>query len=277
MTISQDAKRHGLTPLKKYSQNFIFDSTLCDKIVKSANIVQTDHVLEIGSGPAGLTKSIIKAKPLSFTVVEIDQRCISLLLVLQKTYQALEIIENDALAIDIESIIKNHKQRLCIISNLPYSIATVLLIKYLKSIQYISKMVLMFQSEVADRIRAKVSTAAYSRISVISQVLCFVEKVLDVNACAFYPKPKVNSTVIKFVPKNINLNLSVINKLEDVTKNAFSQRRKMVKSSMKNLLSQYSEDIFHELKIDSHKRAQDITVEEYLLLAQYLSIKERCL
>lgn len=267
MTISSDARRHGIIPLKKYSQNFIFDESLCDKIVRSSGIKPGDIVLEIGPGTAGLTKSILKTSPKLLTVVEIDARCIKLLEEIKNLKPNLNIIQKDALKLELTSI---SNEKVSIVSNLPYHIGTELIIRWLKQSSLISSMTLMLQKEVVDRIKAKPNTKEYSRLSIICQLICNVEKVFDVSRKAFYPEPKVDSSVVKLIPRTTSVEPDVIQAVEKVTRLAFMQRRKMIKSSLKDILQ--NEEIFKNLSIDLSKRPESLSLEEYLILARTLHI-----
>ena len=266
MTISSDAKKHGIIPLKKYSQNFIFDSTLCDKIVRASGVKQNDVVLEIGPGSAGLTRSILNCSPKLLTIVEIDNRCINLLNEIKHDYKNLNIIQKDALEFDISEI-SSVDEKVVIVSNLPYNIGTELIVRWIKQSYLISSMTLMLQKEVVDRIRAKCSTKAYSRLSVICQLAFDVEKGFDISRKAFYPMPKVESSIIKLIPKQLCISVDLIKKIEEVTKYAFMQRRKMLKSSLKNLIIASDAD---RLGIDLTKRAEDLSPEQYMILANWL-------
>jgi 16S rRNA (adenine1518-N6/adenine1519-N6)-dimethyltransferase len=262
-TIAQHASKYGIIPLKKYSQNFVFDSTLCDKIVRASGIKRNDLVLEVGPGTAGLTKSILKYSPENLTVIEMDKRCIPLLEDIKFDFPFLNIIIADALEYDISQLGSN---KVNIISNLPYQIGTELVIRWLKKANLISSITVMLQKEVVDRIRAQVSTKAYGRLSVICQLVCDIEKCFDVSPEAFYPPPKVHSTIVKLTPKTAQMDLEVFNKVELITKLAFGQRRKMLKSSLKNIASNI-EIIFEELNIISTHRAENLSPKDYLNIA----------
>lgn len=266
MTISSDARKHGIIPLKKYSQNFIFDSTLCDKIVRASGVKQNEVVLEVGPGSAGLTRSILKCSPKLLTIVEIDSRCINLLNEIKHGCTNLNIIQKDALELDL-STISSVDEKITIISNLPYNIGTELIVRWLKQSYLISSMTLMLQKEVVDRIRAKSGIKSYSRLSVICQLVCDVEKVFDVSRKAFYPMPKVESSIIKLTPKQPYISLDLIQKLEEVTRLAFMQRRKMLKSSLKNVIMASDAE---KLGIDLTKRAENLSPEQYMILANWL-------
>jgi len=266
-TIAQHANKFGIVPLKKYSQNFIYDSSLCDKIVRASGITPGDIVFEVGPGTAGLTKSILAVSPQNLTVVETDKRCIPLLDDIKQNFPMLNIIEGDALEFDVTALGSNE---LNIISNLPYQIGTELVIRWIAKREIIKSMTLMLQKEVVDRMIAKVGTKAYGRLSVICQLTCDVEKCFSVSPEAFYPPPKVHSAIVKLVPKLEMISPATLKMVEEITRFAFGQRRKMLKSSLKNI-STNLEDIFEKLKLASSDRAENLSPQDYLNLALHLT------
>jgi len=304
-TIAKLANNHGIAPLKKYGQNFIFDESLCDKIVKASKIQAGSMVLEIGPGPAGLSRSILKSNPKKLTVIEADRRFLPLLEEVKQVYPQIDIIHGDALKIGlptcdtisflkvdqtnsfsgksrnahieigehsqtsknrldhlkIENGIKTH-----VISNLPYNIGTVLLINWINQLDLIASMTLMLQKEVVDRITAKVGTKAYGRLSVICQLTCEVTKCFDVSPNAFYPKPKIWSSIVHLVPKSAQLDSRILLKLQEITNVAFSARRKMIKSSLKTLSPKISQ-ILQDLELSPSLRAENLSPANYFSLA----------
>ena len=184
-SIAAHAKLHDITPQKRLGQNFIFDSTLCDKIVRSVpHSIEGRHVLEVGPGPAGLTRSILAAKPSKLTVIEKDDRCIALLEDIKKIYLNLEITCGDALKITLPSL---SASKVTIISNLPYNIGTELVFRWLEHSEMVDSMTLMLQKEVVERICAKHNSKAYGKLSVMCQIMADVRKEFDVSPAAFYP------------------------------------------------------------------------------------------
>ena len=266
-SIAKLASKHGIAPLKKYGQNFIFDESLCDKIVNHANIDADSNVLEIGPGPAGLTRSILKAAPQKLTVIETDSRCLPLLEEIQGVYPVLEIRHDDALKIALSSILENGK--LDIISNLPYNIGSPLLINWISQIERVNSMTLMLQKEVVDRIVSKPSKKSYGRLSVICQATCDAHKCFDVSPKAFYPEPKIWSSIVRFIPKAVQPSKEILSQLEQVTHLAFSGRRKMIKSSLKKI-SPDIENMLKSLSIDSTLRAENLSPEDYLRITEML-------
>lgn len=268
-SIANFAKKYDIKPLRKYGQNFIFDYSLCEKIVRSSPINNDSIALEIGPGIGGLTRAIIEAKPKFLTIIETDSRCISLLKDLTSLCKTnINIIEGDALEFDIQSLLNNSSEKIDIISNLPYNIGTELLIKWLKSYESIKSITIMLQREVVNRICAKPDSKEYGRLSVISQLLCKVEKCFDVSPKAFYPEPKVHSAIVKLVPINSNISSELIEQIESVTKLAFGQRRKMLKSTLGTIHG--SSDLFHELNINMSLRPENLKPIDYLAISKYL-------
>ncbi|MCP5363097.1 MAG: 16S rRNA (adenine(1518)-N(6)/adenine(1519)-N(6))-dimethyltransferase RsmA [Rickettsiaceae bacterium] len=264
-SIAKLAAKHGIVPLKKLGQNFIFDETLCDKIVKASGLQDGNIALEIGPGPGGLTRSILKASSGKLTVIEMDARCIPLLEEIKTVYPDLIIKQADALKVSLSEIVTDEK--ITIISNLPYNIGSVLLTSWLLQSEKINSMTLMLQKEVVDRIIAKAGTKSYGRLSIICQIVCKITKCFDVSPKAFYPEPKIWSSVVRLEPKENVPNLQLLTKIEQITNLAFSGRRKMIKSSLKALSPDIS-IILEKLSINQSLRAEDLLPENYLALAE---------
>lgn len=259
---------YGLRAEKALGQNFLLDGNITDKIVSyiAKDITPQTHIIEIGPGPGGLTRSLLKASTGKVSAVEFDDRAIKALLSLKEASgDRLELLHQDALSTDICEISSAPR---IIASNLPYNIATPLLIGWLKKIREdsasIDVMALMFQKEVAERIVAKPATKAYGRLSVISQWLCDARMVYDLPPSAFTPPPKVNSSIVCFKPKQLqdNNNCSFA-ALESVTARAFNQRRKMIRSSLKEYIG-----VIEDLGIDPTLRAENLTVQDFIAIAK---------
>lgn len=264
-SIAKLAAKHGIIPLKKLGQNFIFDETLCDKIVKASGLQDGNIALEIGPGPAGLTRSILNASPKQLTVIEMDARCIPLLEKIKTVYPNLIIKQADALKVNLSELVTNEK--VTIISNLPYNIGSVLLTSWLLQSEKINSMTLMLQKEVVDRIIAKPSIKSYGRLSVICQIVCKITKCFDVSPKAFYPEPKIWSSVVRLEPKKNAPSLQLLTTIEQITNLAFSGRRKMIKSSLK-ALSPDILPILEKLSIKESLRAENLSPDDYLALAK---------
>lgn len=260
-SIAAHAKSHGITPQRKLGQNFIFDASLCDKIVRTVPSIKGKTVLEIGPGPGGLTRSILALEPSKLIVIEKDPRCLDLLLDIQKLHPNLEIIEADALKIKLPDV--TGKGKLHIISNLPYNIGTELVFRWLEYPEFIESMTLMLQKEVVDRICAKPSTKDYGKLTVMCQIATHTCKEFDVSPAAFYPPPKVHSAIVTLIPKEPYLDKDLIKKVGEIAHNAFTARRKMLKTSLKIVPSK----VFADLSLERTLRAEDLTPENYLSIA----------
>ncbi len=268
LSTSDLVKKYQLNAKKSLGQNFIFDQNFTDKIVKNCGEIENKTILEIGAGPGTLTRSILAKKPKKLIVVEKDKRAIELLKELQIFYgSCLQVIEADAIKINELDIVKD---KFKIIANLPYNIGTLLLIKWLKNLDNIESMHLMLQREVAQRIEAKVNEKNYGRLSVISNLLCKTKIIFEVPPTIFTPPPKVVSAIIELIPHNIKLENFDINLFEKIVSIAFNQRRKMLRSSLKSIFNKDVDLVLRELNIDSSLRAENITIEQFIKISQYL-------
>ncbi|MBE6453526.1 MAG: 16S rRNA (adenine(1518)-N(6)/adenine(1519)-N(6))-dimethyltransferase RsmA [Alphaproteobacteria bacterium] len=261
---------HGLLAKKSLGQNFLLDINITDKIISSSLKKQQilnfkgSHVFEVGPGPGGLTRSTMKAEPQKMTVIELDERCIKIMQDIQsKTGDILEIINQDALKFDFSFYETMPKH---IVSNLPYNISVPLLTKWLKDINCYTSLTLMFQKEVADRIMAPIQTKDYGRLSVLAQLQCNIIRLFDINPECFTPAPKIWSSVLLFTPLSQSLNHKDINKLEKLTAQAFSMRRKMIRQSLKSIKN--LDSICEEIGILPTMRPEEITPYQFLELAQ---------
>ena len=184
-------------PKKSLGQNFLHDKNILNKIIHASEITPSDEVLEIGPGTGNLTELIVCQKPKKIYVIEKDG---NLAKGLDKTYNnKINIIKEDALKFHNEFY---SKKKFLILGNLPYNISTKILSNWcLNNKLRVSKMILMFQKEVADRILANVGSRKYGRITILSKWKFDIDKVIDVKPNSFFPRPKINSTVLKFTPK----------------------------------------------------------------------------
>ncbi len=264
---------HELRAEKKFGQNFLLDQNLTDKIARLAGGVGGDlsgqTVIEIGPGPGGLTRSCLRAGAKKVVAIEFDPRAVAALSGLREAAgERLEILQGDALEIDLLTVAEGPR---AIVANLPYNIATPLLIGWLRQIRAdmgaYTSMTLMFQKEVADRIVAPVGGKAYGRLSVISQWLCQARKVMDLSPGAFTPPPKVKSSVVRFVPKALNADAPHFKAMEGVSAAAFGQRRKMIRGSLKAYAAQ-----IEALGIDPALRAENLGLDDYVRLAQTVNL-----
>lgn len=256
-------KTYGLGAKKSLGQHFLLDINLTDRIARSAGGLTGKHVVEIGPGPGGLTRSILAQSPASLSVIERDQRCIDALHELGQAFpDTLVIHEADAMKVSLSELTPRPT---VIISNLPYNVGTALLIKWLNDLEGIERMVLMFQKEVAERIAAEPGSSAYGRLAILTQWLCEARILFNVDKRAFTPPPKVMSAVIEIVPRKAPLAEAELSKLERVTQAAFGQRRKMLRSSLKALGINPA-----DAGIDPEWRAEQLSIEEFCALARMI-------
>lgn len=285
LTTSEFIKKYALDAKKSLGQNFILDKNFTDKIAKSAlekgkSDFSGEIILEIGPGPASLTRSILDLNPQKLIVIEKDARCIKILQEIQEFYghDKLEIINADALEVDeLELITKfidnKNSVKIKIISNLPYNVGTVLLLKWLKIADKISSMTLMLQKEVAQRITAKVNDKNYSRISIITGFKSDSKLLFEVNKSIFTPPPKVTSAIVQILPHQMQKFQANFNKLEQITAKAFNQKRKMIKSALKGAKFKDEISIDQVLKncqIDENLRPQNIEIAKFCQLSEFL-------
>jgi 16S rRNA (adenine1518-N6/adenine1519-N6)-dimethyltransferase len=263
-------RRCGLTARKSLGQNFLLDLNLAARIARAAGPLETITVLEIGPGPGGLTRALLALGASRVIAVERDDRTIGALEEIATYYPGrLEIVTGDALGFDAHAQLRGGRVR--IVANLPYNIATALLVMWLTTEPWppwYDSAVLMFQREVAERIVAKVGSNSYGRLSVLVQWRCEARIMFDVNASAFVPPPKVTSSVVRIVPRSapVSCDRAV---LEAVTQAAFGQRRKMLRQSLRSL-GVDTVELITAAGLDPTARAEDISVEQFVNLARML-------
>ncbi len=259
---------YGLRAKKSLGQNFLLDLNLTGKVASTAGDISNINIIEIGSGPGGLTRAILMANAKKLYAFEKDTRCIAALQnIVDIAENKLELVEADALKIDLTDIVPEPR---AIIANLPYNIATVLLLKWLKQSKNFEHMTLMFQKEVAMRICATPNTKAYGRLSIMVQWLCDVSLVFDIPASAFTPPPKVISSVVHFKPKQMPIDAPSFENMEKIVATAFGQRRKMLRKSLKPLLGDNVENILEQANIKPTDRAEDLSIDNYINLAKII-------
>jgi 16S rRNA (adenine1518-N6/adenine1519-N6)-dimethyltransferase len=259
--------RHGLQASKSLGQNFILDRQLLARIAAVPGSLDDQTAYEVGPGPGGLTHALLEAGA-SVVAVERDRRCIPALAELERRYPGkLRILDADALKIDDRSEAGDGAH---VVSNLPYNIGTALLLRWLSEPwpPWWRTLTLMLQREVANRIVAAPGSKDYGRLSVLSQWRSKAQIVMNVHRSAFVPPPKVMSAVVHVVPTEMpnGVELSV---LERLTEAAFGQRRKMLRSSLKDLPGGL--EALEKLGIDTARRAETISVSEYVEVARELA------
>ena len=263
-TIKETLKKNNVKINKSLGQNFLFDLNLTDKIVKNSEPI-CPTVIEIGPGPGGLTRSILKKKPNVLYTIDKDKQSEKMLTDIKKIYRDnLIIITDDALHYPIWELGDSPRQ---VIANLPYNTGTKMLTSWLKHIQHFDLLTLMFQKEVADRIVAKQGSKNYGRLSILTNWLTKSKKLFDIPSEAFIPRPKITSSVIQLKPLHKPLYDVSFESIEKITQMAFSQRRKMIKTSLKKVNGQV---ILKELNISPNLRPENLSIIDFCKIAKKL-------
>lgn len=263
--------RHGLSASKRLGQNFLFDAQLLDRIAAIPGDIAGQNVLEVGPGPGGLTRALLKAGA-NVTAIEMDTRCLPALQELAEAYPGqLRVIEGDAMALDHGELMQG--QPFHIASNLPYNVGTALFVKWLSGQgeegawpPLWQSLTLMFQQEVAQRIVAQPGSSAYGRLAVLAQWRAQAKLAMKVHRSAFTPPPKVMSAVVHVTPHPSAPEGIRPQVLERLTQAAFGQRRKMLRQSLKALPGAL--DAMEAAGIDPTRRAETLSVDEFLELAR---------
>ncbi len=259
--------KFGLAPKKSLGQNFLLDLNLTSKIARASGPLDGADVIEIGPGPGGLTRALLFNGARSVTAIERDDRCIAALEEISAHYPGkLTIIADDAMTIDMPALCATlDKPR--IVANLPYNIGTELLVRWITADIWPpvwTSLTLMFQKEVSERIVASAGDDAYGRLGVLCGWRTDATLMFDVSRLAFTPPPKVTSSVVHISPKTMPLDVPLA-KLEAITKSAFGQRRKMLRQSLKSV---GGEALLEKAGIDGTRRAETLSVEEFVALAR---------
>ncbi|MBA3511306.1 16S rRNA (adenine(1518)-N(6)/adenine(1519)-N(6))-dimethyltransferase RsmA [Sphingomonas sp.] len=259
--------RHGLQARKSLGQNFILDRQLLARIAAVPGPLEGQTVYEVGPGPGGLTQALLDAGA-NVVAVERDRRCRPALAELEQNYPArLKVIDGDAMRIDERAEAGDGAH---VVANLPYNVGTALLLRWLGGDwpPWWRSLTLMFQKEVAERIVARPGTEHYGRLSLAAQWRSQPRIALSVNRSAFVPAPKVTSAVVHIMPSRMPPGVNA-RTMEQLTEAAFGQRRKMLRSSLKSLPGAL--EALDELAIDSTRRAETLSVAEFVSLARALS------
>jgi 16S rRNA (adenine1518-N6/adenine1519-N6)-dimethyltransferase len=259
--------RHGLSASKALGQNFLFDEQLLARIAAIPGDLADKAVLEVGPGPGGLTRALLRAGA-RVTAIEMDRRCLPALAELEQAFPGkLRVIEWDALALDHDAL---WREPYAIVANLPYNLGTALFTRWLSGDAWPSRwtsLTLMFQLEVAQRIVAQPGSGAYGRLAVLAQWRSRARLAMKVHRSAFTPPPKVMSAVVHVQPADAPAGVSA-RVLERVTEAAFGQRRKMLRQSLKALPGAL--DALEALGIDPTRRAETLSVAEFVQIARKL-------
>ena len=251
-------------PKKSLGQNFLIDKNIINKIIKIGNINKNKTVVEIGPGYGNLTEAIVSMYPKKILVIEKDKK---LSLILTKKFQNIKVINEDILDVIKNKSLTNNS---LVFGNLPYNISTQILahlITLKKWPPWYEHLIFMFQKEVADRIIAKPNTKEFSRLTVLSNWRLDIKKHFDVPKNCFFPKPKVNSTILSFKPKKNNFfHLKNPKNLEKITQILFSNRRKMINKNLKKLF-RTKLSFLNELNVDLKKRPEELSNETFYKIA----------
>lgn len=262
LTLREHLDAHGLAAKKSFGQHFLLDLNVTRKIVRFAGPFEGRAVIEVGPGPGGLTRALLESDAGKVVLVEKDPRFIPLLNELNSGDGRLTVVEADALNVREDQLIEGPAH---LVSNLPYNVGTPLLIKWLTGPWTPASLTLMFQKEVAERVVAKPGDDAYGRLAVISQAVAEAKLVMHLPAAAFTPPPKVASAVVHLVPREDRPERELLKALERVTAAAFGQRRKMLRSSLKQL---GGAELCERAGISSEDRAEVIDLGGFLRLAR---------
>jgi 16S rRNA (adenine1518-N6/adenine1519-N6)-dimethyltransferase len=264
-------RRHDLSAKKALGQNFLLDLNLTARIARAAGPLEEVTVVEVGPGPGGLTRALLAAGAQRVIAIERDRRALAALAEIAEHYPGrLDVVEGDALEIDIRPQLGHSPIR--IIANLPYNIATALLVAWLCAEPWppwYDTLVLMFQREVAERIVAVPGNKSYGRLAVLAQWRCEAKILFDIAPSAFVPQPKVTSSVVRLVPRPNPLRCDR-RMLERVTAAAFGQRRKMLRQSLK-LLGTDPLPLLDRAGLDPTARAEEIPIAGFATLARALA------
>ena len=253
-----------LKPLKRFGQNYLHDRNILRKIANTINPEPDDIILEIGPGNGALTE-FIYGKTKNFFAVEIDKRVIE---DLQLRFPELKIKQGDILKSDINSLIKPGKKKIRIIGNIPYNLTSPIIFKLIDNIELVSDAVLMVQYEVAKRITANKGTKDYGILAVLLKYFGMPKLCFKVSPNAFYPKPNVDSAVIQIHMKDLDINSEYKQTFINIVKASFGNRRKTLKNSLGNSI--FRELNFADSGIDLSKRAEQLDVNDFILLTDFL-------
>ncbi len=253
---------------KSLGQNFLFDKNIIKKIVQIENL-DNKNILEIGPGSGNLTEYLFNQRPKKIILVEKDKRFTNLLRDKYENQTNLKIFNSDILKFDLEKFLLD---KTIIFGNLPYNISTQILVKFISFKNWppsFSKMIFMFQKEVADRILAKTNTKNYGRLAVLVNSRLEVTESFDVSKNCFFPKPAVNSKILVFKPiRKLNYKINNINNLEKITNIFFSKKRKMINKSFSKIFKDY-ERVANNFKINLSSRPAELACEDYYKLTEH--------
>lgn len=252
----------GHKPRKRFGQNFLIDESIVEQIVSSLNPKAADHLIEIGPGLGALTNVLIQSKA-QLTLVELDR---DLVAELQQRFvgnSRIQIISADALKTDFTALASGSKLR--IIGNLPYNISTPLLFHLMPQLNVIGDMHFMLQKEVVNRITASPGSGEWGRLGIMLQFYCETEALMDVPASAFNPPPKVESAVVRLIPRARPMADIDPKNLEVVVRTAFNNRRKTLRNCLKNLIDTGT---LESLEIDPQARPETLSLGDFIRITR---------
>ena len=275
---------HNIRPKKHFGQNFLADPNIAGMIVKRSEIGPDDVVLEIGAGLGALTIPVaLKARKVF--AIEKDRHIIGILRVemIANRLSNVEIIENDFLKLDLKAMLKTSGQKVIVMGNLPYNISSQVLVRVVSFRKMVSRAVLMFQKEMAQRITASPGSKAYGRLTVMLKYSSDIKKIADINASSFYPKPKVDSEVLEIRFKREPEYLADDETfLYRVVKAAFGNRRKTLKNALfasnLGIEASHARVVLERSEIDPMRRAETLNIEEFVRLSNTIArfFRETC-
>ena len=258
--------RHGLDARRSLGQHFLLDQNLTARIVRAAGDLRGRHVAEIGPGPGGLTRSLLDSPAADVLAIELDPRAVAAIEELRAEDPArLRVLAADALSVDLPVLVPPPRQ---VIANLPYNVATPLLVGWLRQAAAFERLTLMFQVEVAERICAASGSAAYGRLSVLAQWVARATLVMRIPPAAFTPPPAVHSAVVVLEPHAVQPEAALFAAMERLTAAAFGQRRKMLRGALRGL---GGEALLARAGIAPERRAETLTVVEFDRLARLIA------
>ncbi|MBQ8255556.1 MAG: 16S rRNA (adenine(1518)-N(6)/adenine(1519)-N(6))-dimethyltransferase RsmA [Alphaproteobacteria bacterium] len=263
--VSEMMRECGLEPKKQFGQNFLFDLNLTGRIARSVPDIEHTPVVEVGPGPAGLTRAILMAGAPRVIAIEKDKTTEPILSqIVDASDGRLSVIYDDALRVDFSAL---GLSEYAICANLPYNVGTELLIGWLHKVasgEKIKSLTLMFQREVAQRITARVGDEHYGRLAVLTSLITDARILFDVPNTAFVPRPKVQSAVVQIIPNMDKISkIKDLKKIEQITAKLFGQRRKMIRAIMSNV-------DWSRFGLSGTERAENLSPETFALLADNL-------
>ncbi len=260
--------RHGLDARRSLGQHFLLDLHLTARIAALAGELTGRHVVEVGPGPGGLTRALLDSPAADVTAVEVDARAVTAMQELAAAQPRLRVVAGDAVGQDLASLVPGPR---VVVANLPYNVATPLLVGWLRQAARWERLTMMFQLEVAERICAPPGSPAYGRLAVLAQWTGTAAVLTRVPAAAFWPPPKVVSAVVGFRPHPQQPSAALFATMERLTAAAFGQRRKMLRGSLRAL---GGEALLARAGIAPDRRAETLAIEEFDRLARLLLAEE---